>query len=379
MLNFDMRRFLELEFKCRKSGNELYFCCPFCEDKSYNYWFDVEKKYTHRKTNVEYKGLGQCFKCSSHHNIVTFIMQHKSFDLFQTLSFIQGDKNISAKGIMSMIKNLDKENQFSISKLFDTYYKDIQVDFPPGSTTDLPDSLVQWFSGTGYIENEGQVIAKRAFPKELLKMLGVKYCHKADTNPSDNWKVGNHEIYYGTLKNRALLPIETNSSFAWQGYLYKPGNNRRTGETFSKTRNPPGDIMQNLLSFYNYSKESKCVLINEGYFDGLRTLSRGYNSVALNGKSLSMTQAFLMSKMEAVEFCMCLDGGEKEFLQAIKNCKTLNNLVEAEITIMRLPDGLDPDDCPEKQFKKSYNNRISFDSLKYKIDSSYKHLLYNNS
>lgn len=379
MLNFDIQKYLEKEFTCKNSGNEIYFCCPFCKDKSWNYWFDPDKKYIHKTSKKEYKGLGQCWKCSKRHNVVTFIMEYKSFDLFQTLSFIRGERKTSTADLMSMLKQLENEEEFSFGNLFDEYHRDITIPFPPGSTTRLPEELVDWFTGTGYIENNGITIAKRSFPKELLKILGVRYCHYADEHPLENWKINQHEIYYATLKNRALLPIETNNSSAWQGYLYRPGINKKNDIPYPKTKNPPGDIMKNLLTFYNYSKDSDLVLINEGYFDGLRCISRGYNSVTLNGKNLSLTQAFLMSKMEAKEFCMCLDGGEKEFEKAKKNCGILQELVEAEISIMKLPNGLDPDDCPEKLFNKSFKNRFSFNSLKYKIDGQQSNVMYNNS
>lgn len=376
MLKFDIRKFLEKEFKTRNSGNELYFCCPFCNDKSHNYWFDPDKTWIHKENRKEYVGLGQCWKCGLRHHIVTFIMQYKSFDLFQTLSFIQGERKTSASDLLSMLKNLNQEESFSFDYLFNDYFRDIKIETPSGSNGHLPDELVDWFTGTGYIENDGLLIAKRSFPKELLKILKIQYCHNADKKPMENCVINQQKTYYATFKNRALLPIETNNSYAWQGYLFKPGINKKNGEAYPKTKNPPGDIMQNLLTFYNFSKNAKCVLINEGYFDGLRCISRGYDSIVLNGKNLSLTQAFLMSKMEASEFCMCLDGGEVEFKKAKKNCKILEELVEAEITIMRLPDGIDPDDSPEKPFHKSFKNRISFNSLRYKIDGKHGKVMY---
>lgn len=363
---FDMAKFLDREFKCRVSGGNLVFDCPFCLDKSLNYWFDTEKEYIHRRTKKKYKGIGRCWKCDKRHNQLSFIMEYKKKDMFEALNFIQGEKNITAKGLLQMLRELDQEPIDDIDALISEFQHHVNVEIPPGSSSKLPDELIEWFEGDGIITNDGLSITQRSFPRELLKLLEVQYCWTSHTDPTKEW----NGMMLGSLRNRAIFPITTGNSRAWQAYQYRPGKNRKTGTPFAKTRNPPGPIMQSLLYLYEYAKNSKVILGNEGIFDALRTLSRGYSPVGLLGKNLSFTQAYLISKTKAHEFCMCLDGGKREYEQAVKNCLKLEEMFEGDITIMRLPDGLDPDDCPEKIFNKCYANRKSFDVLKLDTEAS---------
>jgi DNA primase len=81
------------------------------------------------------------------------------------------------------------------------------------------------------------------------------------------------------------------------------------------------------------------------------------------GKNLSVTQAYLLSRTRAQEICLCLDGGEKERAQAAQNAARLQEIYDGRITIMNLPDGVDPDDCDNETFFTCFTNRFSFDDL----------------
>ncbi len=363
-MSFKMDKFLLKEFECRKSGTETYFCCPFCkDDKGWNYWFDVEKKYIHKTNGKEYTGLGRCWKCGKNHTVLSFVMEYKKLDLFAGLAYIEGEKNLTLGSILKQIHSLDnRSNRDNIDVLMKQYSDLISFDLPPQSTKDLPKDLVNWFVNT------------RSYPKELLSWLDIRYCQ----DPYKIWKYNQNKINLRFLKNYALFPITTDKAKGWQAYLFKPGMiNISTGDKVPKTRNPPGPVMHNLLFLYDHVKNDHTIICHEGIFDALRTFTRGFSPVGMMGKNLSHTQAFMLAKTQAKEICMGLDGGELEEIQTLKNCLLLEEFCDSEITFLKLPHGLDPDDCPEKTFIKCYKNRVHFNSRKVVYDGKGKPSRYN--
>lgn len=337
---FDMTKFLEKNFKCVRSGTNLVFNCPCCKDKSLNYWFDIAKKYVHKKNKRTFVGLGQCFRCEKRHSVLTFVMEVKKLDLKTALEFIGGaDEDVSLDELAEMLSDITANSVvLGISEILQELRRGFKVPLPPGTTQELPNGLVDWF------------VNKRKYPKEMLKWLSVGYCYNSK-----------HDKDLFHLRNRAIFPVSSNGSFAWQGYLYKPGVNSRTGAEFPKTRNPPGPFMKSLLFLYDYVRNDKVIIVNEGIFDSLRTLSRGFSPVALLGKRINPNQAYLLSKTKSEEVCICLDGGKKEREAALKNAKTLSDFYDNTITIMNLPDDIDPDDVSEKIFVRSYNRRVEYE------------------
>jgi transcription elongation factor Elf1 len=116
-MSFKMDKFLTKEFEYRRSGTEIYFNCPFCNDKGWNYWFDTHKKFIHKKTHKEYIGLGRCFKCEKHHSVLSFLMEYKKLDLFAALSMIEGDKELTIGSILKKIESLDSDKTTSMDDL----------------------------------------------------------------------------------------------------------------------------------------------------------------------------------------------------------------------------------------------------------------------
>lgn len=351
MINeFDMEKFLLENFDVRISGTNLYFCCPFCKDDTgYNYWFNPSKVYIHRKTGKKMKGLGRCFKCEEHHNVLTFIMMYLKKDFISAIEFIKGDKKLKLNDLKKMLYELDRnENYQSLDESIEEFSQEVKVSLPKSSTNKLPEELIHWFTKT------------RSFPKELLKLLNVKYCLNCET-----------EKKLMRFRNRAIFPVKTGNFSGWQAYLYVKSSK------YPKTINPPGPIMRGLMYMYDVNKKSEIIMLNEGIFDSLRSFSRGFSAVALFGKTLSTTQSYMLSKTSAKEVCICLDGGEKERLATIKNACTLYEFFDGDITMMRIPDGIDPDDCKESVFIRCFNQRVLFSPNRVQNDLLGKMIGYN--
>jgi DNA primase len=337
---FDIEAFLKQNFKCSVSGENLVFNCPFCVpvDTGFNYWFRPNKTFVSRKTQRQYSGVGQCFKCGQTHSVITFIMHYKNYDFMSALAFIEGDRDITSDSLLEMMKQVSKSSRVDkIEDIKDLLDAGIDVPLPHGSTTNLPSEIIDWF------------VNKRSYPEEMLKWLGVCY--------TSEWK--NNLKLYG-FKGRAIFPIESGSNKAWQAYLYKKGV-MPNGKKLSKTYNPPGSIMRSLLYLYDLVKDDKIILVNEGIFDSLRCFTRGYSPVCLFGKNLSFTQAYLLSKTKSEEIVICLDGGVKEEAEAMKAAFRLQYFYDNDISVMKLPHGVDPDDVDEKTFSSCFKNRTSIE------------------
>lgn len=338
MNNFSMDSFIEKEFNTKISGRNLYFNCPFCKETSgQNYWFSPDKEYKHKESGKILKGLGRCFKCALTHNTLSFIMQYKKLDFITALNFINGNEEISKQELLNILDNKNEVFKDNITDLFKRNNHFISVELPPTSSKILPKKLKHWFQDV------------RSYPLEMLKMLNVHYC----------WG-SHHDLKLMSFRNRAIFPIETGGIRAWQAYNFD------LNSEYSKTRNPSEPVMQNILFLYENVKNEKLIIIHEGIFDVLRSLTRGFSPVGLLGKHLSFTQAYFLAKTKAQELCVCLDSYTekgKEKIQAYKNASRLSMLCDKEITVMELTGGYDPDDSPEKLFLKCFNKRTSFENL----------------
>lgn len=362
MKEFNIEKFISDEFDVRMSGNNIYFNCPFCEtDKGYNYWFRPDKEYVHKKTGKKYSGVGRCFKCEKSHNVISFLMEYKKLSIQEAITMVNGEGYvISSSEILSLIDDMEYKKKDNVDKLYNDFNNGIKVELPPGCTSRLPDELVDWFVNT------------RGFSEDLIPLLGIKYCRNSELLPNQEF----HGMKLITLRNRAIFPVKTFKNIGWQAYLYKQGFNSR-GDKFPKTRNPPLPVMHALMFLYEYSKNSETIIVNEGIFDSLRVMSRGYSPVALFGKNISFDQAHILSLSKAREIVMCLDGGKKEWIQTIKNCQKLEDFYDGKITMMKLKEGYDPDDISQKYFDRSFRERIQFENKKILFDSQRKIIGYN--
>lgn len=361
-LNFE--EFLDKEFDVYISGRNLYFNCPFCPggDSGRNYWFKPDKEFVHRKNRKKYKGLGRCFKCETSHSVLSFVMQYKKMDVKNAIYFIEGENtDISVDELLAYFDILDKEFETDIESEIRAFDDGLSAELPRESNEDLPRKLVNWFTDI------------RSYPVELLKYLGVRWCPRSWTHADEPYLKG-YSLKLRSLQDRAIFPQETEGNSGWQAYMYNPANKfyRKI-----KTLNPPQPVISKLLFMRQFVGDSDSLILNEGIFDALRTWTRGYTSLGLFGKNLSHFQAYYISKTKASEVCVCLDGGEKERIQAIRVALRLEDYCDKNVTIMYLPDGTDPDDCSKSQFVKSYGHRFDFVRNRVIYDANRRVVGYN--
>jgi len=158
--------------------------------------------------------------------------------------------------------------------------------------------------------------------------------------------------------------VKTHDTQAYQLYSY-------TGRHERKTLNPKAEILSQHLFNHNMAElEQDVVFVHEGIFDVIRSTQRGLAAVAIFGTNISETQRQLLADMPAREICLCLDGDivtakfkrhetstgkqfHKDEWFALTNATDCGKV----ISVMRLPEDKDPDDCSEDEFVEAFNSR----------------------
>lgn len=116
----------------------------------------------------------------------------------------------------------------------------------------------------------------------------------------------------------------------------------------------PDDVPKVVYGMYELPKGVKSVVICESFFNALTVVSYGLFAVALygTGNALQLTQ---LRQLGVAEFVTCMDGDEAGRRAAKKLKKALSDV--AIVWDMKMPDGMDANDCDFQTFMSLYNSK----------------------
>lgn len=152
---------------------------------------------------------------------------------------------------------------------------------------------------------------------------------------------------YDTFRDRAMFPIidVSGNVIAFGGRIIAEGE--------PKYLNSPETLLfnkrKNLYNLFRVKKEQdlKAIILTEGYMDVVALGAAGVNvAVASLGTALSEDQARLI-KRYCQKVYLCYDGDEPGIKAAIRACDILSK-VGLSVYVIRLPEGLDPDEIIKK-------------------------------
>lgn len=152
---------------------------------------------------------------------------------------------------------------------------------------------------------------------------------------------------YDTFRDRAMFPIidVSGNVIAFGGRIIAEGE--------PKYLNSPETLLfnkrKNLYNLFRVKKEHdlKAIILTEGYMDVVALGAAGINvAVASLGTALSEDQARLI-KRYCQKVYLCYDGDEPGIKAAIRACDILSK-VGLSVYVIRLPEGLDPDEIIKK-------------------------------
>ncbi len=344
----------------KRSGRRHVGLCPFHSEKSPSFFVDDDKQLYH------------CFGCGAGGDIFTLLMEKEKFSFPETIRYLAEKYNIP----------LPDQKQFSpqYQSLKENIYK-------------VTEEALAFFKKNLFNTAEGQkaqdYLKKRNVSPEMIQKLKLGYAlsswdgllnffRRKQVSQGLLEQAGlilrrqNKEGYYDRFRGRIIFPIFDDRT----GKVVAFGGRSLFDEEPKYLNSPDTPVYSkgNLLYGLNFSREdirSKDELILvEGYTDYLALYQAGITHAAASlGTSLTPQQIDLARRRYTSKIIACYDGdmaGRKAAFRAVSLCFEQG----AEVRVVNLPQGSDPDSIISKQGPKKFLTLVqeSSSGLKFMID-----------
>lgn len=334
----------------KKKGGTYWGCCPFHHEKDPSFAVNEAKQFYH------------CFGCKESGNAITFVQKIESIDFWDAVKMLAKEVNftIPESGYKSRENKLDPQKRDRLLSLMMKagrhYYENL---FKPEAaearnyikSREINDGLARKFA-LGYSINGREIIdylTKEGFTIEEMKTAGI--VEVSSSGP------------YDVFNQRLIIPIinHIGEVVAFGGRLLNPSTHvavkyRNSSNTpiFDKSRTL---FALNLVKRKKQKESINNIIIAEGYMDVIMLHKAGFDTaIASMGTSLTFMQAKLIRN-----YCnnvyISYDGdsaGQKATLRGLDILRDAG----LNVKVIRLPDGLDPDDLIKQRGADAYRKLI---------------------
>ena len=347
----------------KKKGTKYWGCCPFHTEKTPSFSVSPDK------------GLFYCFGCQVGGNVASFISKYENVSWYEAIKLLAQKQNIPLPEKEKTPEELAKEKE--MNRLWNV--QDLAKDFFYACLTKTNYGI----EATNYLLRRGidravidefklgfapdawdkltDAFEKRGISEALLVKAGLAAERKTDG-------------VYDRFRNRVIFPIfdEKNHVVGFGG--------RVLDDSQPKYLNSPETIIFNkrniLFGFHiarEYIKKEKHAIVVEGYMDAVTAHSKGIkNVVASLGTAFTRQQAKkLLRYAPKIIFAYDSDAaGQNATVRALAIVRQLG----AEVTVISIPDGKDPDEFIRKHgadaFKELADNSLPL--LDYQVSKALK-------
>ena len=346
-------------------GKNYFAICPFHDDHNPSMSISKEKQ------------IYTCFVCGAHGNVFNFIMD------YENMSFVEAVKTVANKvGIPLDISSYkEKPKEKGITDLYNIY-----------------DFANKFYQNNLYTKDGAEALKylhDREINDEVIKEfeIGLSTNNKL-TNLLKNKNISNtiilnsglssskEDAIYDTFVDRIMFPLWDleGKVVGFSGRVY----NKKDPSKYINSKE--SDIFKKGKLIYNYHKakeeirRKKFLIVVEGFMDVIALYKVGIkNVVATMGTAVTNDQANILKKL-STNVILCFDGDSAGNNATISCAKEMIN-VGITPSIIRLEEGLDPDDYIKKygveKFNEHINNAISL--LDFKIDYYKQNTNFSNS
>ena len=322
-----------------KKGKIYFGVCPFHDDHSPSMSVSPDKQ------------IYTCFSCGATGNVFTFVAD------FEKISFSDAVRLLGEKAGITVSSDI------SLKKEKDDYY-DIYDNANKFYQNSLFTSLGK--NALEYLENRNidkSTIKKFGIGLSIQKVSLTEYLKnkKYDVNKLIDVGITNdsgNDIFI----NRIMFPIcDLNGNpVAFSGRIYNTKDTSKYVNTKETDKFKKGKILYNYHIVKEHLKKNDTVIIMEGQMDVIRASTVGINNcIATMGTALTKDHKMIIKNM-ANNIILCFDGdaaGEKATISAIELLEDAG----INIKVVRLPNGMDPEEYIIKEGK---------DSFKYQLDNA---------
>ncbi|MCR5786431.1 MAG: DNA primase [Acholeplasmatales bacterium] len=326
-----------------KAGSDFKGLCPFHNEKTPSFMVSPSKK------------IAKCMGCGKGGNPITFLKEVKNISFedacIELASKANVELNIKKKDtgpdLSKYYKIMEEAAKFYHYNLISTKsgQEAIKYLLNRGLTLDI---INEFNIGLAPSKNDALYLTLKDLGYNEIDMIDCGLIKESERNKS----------FFDLFKTRIMFPVTDKDSniVAFSGRIYN-------GETDqAKYINSPETIIfKKNMSIYHLDQarpfilKNKRVILHEGQMDVIASTRSGLGeAVCSMGTALTSNQVKLL-KSFTDNIIVCYDGdsaGINAMVKAIKLLKAEN----FNISLVRLPDGLDPDEYVLKFGSEKYND-----------------------
>lgn len=356
--------------KLEKAGINFKACCPFHNEKTPSFVVSPDRDSYH------------CFGCSKGGDIFSFVQDIEGVDFPSALKSLAEQAGVE----LTPGRVQDKSSK---ERLFDLL--DQATNFYTSSLNSTPlvrdylhsrgvnDSSIDRFS-VGYVPDAWRAVITylrgKGFSDEEIEKSGLAI--KGELKPGQN-----EAPFYDRFRSRIMFPIRDTGGrvIGFSGRVYPPASSGQVVEVAKYINSPQTLLFDKSKVLYGFDlakvsirQKNVCVLV-EGQLDVVLSHQAGItNTVAVSGTAL--TEEHLRSIKRLSDTLVMAFDGDVAGIRAAKRAVEMALMLDFEVKIAELPEGVDPADLvqanPEKWLE-------AIDQAKHVIDFYLAILARNNN
>lgn len=352
-------------------GGRFWACCPFHEEKTPSFSVSPDK------------GSYYCFGCHEGGNVFKFISKMENISYFDAVKLQAerlGIKIPSRKKTSEEIQaEQGKTALLKITALARDFYHECLIKSKEGeqgrkyfAARGITQKVIEDFQ-LGFAPDSWDFLTKKikaqGFSEKQLISAGLAVEKKSGGG------------IYDRLRGRVIIPISDNSGKA----VAFGGRILVTDENHPKYLNTPEtEIFSKGKLLFGLDKSARAIIsantaiIVEGYMDAISLFSAGIeNVVASLGTAFTEGQAKLLSRY-ARRIIFCYDSDEAGQRATVRALPIIKN-TGAEVFILVIPDGKDPDEFIKKHGKNEFEQLLKnvLPVIDYQFQYFLKHTDYS--
>ena len=352
-------RYVDLNLKSGK----YWACCPFHNEKTASFSVTPDK------------GLFYCFGCHEGGNVFNFISKIENISYFDAVKLQAERVGIALPSKKKSARELERENEEKILRQIleqaKNFYRDCLIKTAEGETgrkylnsRGITSGVIEKFQ-LGYAPNSWDELSKnflrRGFTSKQLISAGLVAERKSG------------EGVYDRMRGRVIIPIADifGHTVGFGGRILNSENEKNS----PKYLNSPETVLfnkRNLLfgldKAHGFISKKNCAIVVEGYMDAISLVSAGIeNVVATLGTAFTAEHAKLILRYaRKIIFCYDSDeAGQRATVRALPIVREAG----AEVFVITVPDGKDPDEFVRKHGKEEFESLIknAVDLVEYRM------------
>jgi len=325
----------------RKAGSDYKGLCPFHEEKTGSFMVSPSKK------------IAKCFGCGGGGNPIKFLMSIKH------IKFEEACIELAARAGVEL--NIKKKSGPDYSK----YYQIMSdaADFYHFSLlhTKLGLEALKYLENRGItkeiIEEFNIGLAPDKIDTLYLNLKDAKYTDLDLLDCGLIKKSENNDGFYDIFRKRITFPITDikGNVIAFSARIFCSEE-----DTAKYINSPETIIFKKNLSLYHIDKalpyivKRNRVILHEGQLDVIASTKSGLGeAVCSMGTALTINQVKLLHN-QTDNIIICYDGDKAGINAMMKAIKLIKNEGNINLSLVRLPGGLDPDEYVQKYGSENY-------------------------